>query len=262
MGRLIFIDAAGGHQHGGHHGQIAVSRSHHIRHHVPVIVLAGPDESALGTNHPGHRIVNQGIEIFNAQLLKLLPEFSVIDFLEDILERMIIFLGYGILGGEPQILPGVYGISEAGSGKAADGLLRVVDALQNPGSLELVNQFPCLGAVLGSEHQFRPAGPGHFDFCILIDVPIGMSGNRDGLRPVLHIGDDALHQDGGPEHSAVQYRTDGAVGALPHLLQVILLHPGPIGGYGGALHGNAVLQCGIGGIHRDLVIGGIPVLQA
>ena len=88
-----------------------------------------------------------------------------------------------------------------------------------------------------------------------------MAGNGDRLGPVLHIGHDSFYQNGRPEYGSVQNSADGAVGTLPHLFQVIFFHPGSIGGDSGALYGHAVLQRGIGRVHRNLVIRGIAVLQ-
>src|SRR5699024_7204206 len=84
----------------------------------------------------------------------------------------------------------------------------------------------------------------------------------DGLGPAGDVGVDALHQDGGPEHGAVQHGADGAVGGFPHFLEVIFLHAGGVGGDGGALDGNAVFFGGVGGINGHLVVGFIAVGQA
>ena len=261
VGSLVLVDAGGRHQHGGHHGQVAVGRGHHVGHDIPVIILAGPDEASLGADYPGHRIVYQGIEILDAQRLELLLVLRLKNLLKDILERMIIFLGNGVLSGEPQILLCVYCIGEASPGKAFDGLLRIVDALEDARSGELMNQLPDLDPVRPGEHQLSLARPGHLDLRILVHIAVCMAGDGDRLGPVLHIGHDAVDQDGGAEYRAVQDGADGAVGALPHLLQVIFLHPGSIGGDGGAFHGHSILQRGVGGVHRDLVVRGIAVLQ-
>ena len=203
VGRLVFIGTAGGYQHGGHHGQIAVGRRHHIGHHITVIVLAGPDEASFRADDPCHRIVYQCIEIFYTKLLKFLLVLGIIDLLKDILECMVIFLGNGILGGEPQVLLGINSISKAGSGKAGNGLFRIVDALKNSRSLKVMDQLSDLGSVLGGKYQLRPARSGHFDLRVFIDVPVSVAGNGDWLLPVAHIRDDSLHQNRRPEHSAV-----------------------------------------------------------
>ena len=114
---LILIDAAGRYQYGSHHGQIAVSGSYHIGHYITIIVLAGPDESALRTDDTGYGIIDQGIEICNAQFLEFCLVLVIIDLLENILEGMIVFFGNGVLGGEPQILLRIYGIAKACSSR-------------------------------------------------------------------------------------------------------------------------------------------------
>jgi hypothetical protein len=101
VGRLILIDAGGGNQYGGHHGQAAKSGSHHVAHYVAVIVFAGPDITALRTDNPGDGVVDQSVEIFNAGSLKFFLVFRVVDFLENILEAMVVFFRNGILSSEP-----------------------------------------------------------------------------------------------------------------------------------------------------------------
>ena len=92
MGRLILIDAGGGNQYGGHHGQTAKSGSHHVAHYVAVIVFAGPDITAFRTDNPSNGVVDQSVEIFNAGSLKFFLVFRVVDFLENILEAWSYFL--------------------------------------------------------------------------------------------------------------------------------------------------------------------------
>ena len=96
----------------------------------------------------------------------------------------------------------------------------------------------------------------------LVHVAVGVTGDGDGLFPVLYHGLDGVDQDGGAEHGAVQNGTDGAVGALPHLRQLgILLHALLVGGDGGALDRHTVFPGGIGGVHCHLVLGLIAVQQ-
>lgn len=52
------------------------------------------------------------------------------------------------------------------------------------------------------------------------------------------------------------------VGALPHLSQMVFLHPLGVGSDGGALHGHAVFLGGVGGVDGDLISGLIPPGQA
>ena len=135
---FIFISAVRAYQHGGHHGKITVSGCHHVTHYVAVIVLAGPDEAALGTDHARHGVVDQRVEILDAKLLKLCLILVVINLLEDVLEVVVILLRDGILGRKPEILLGVDGIAKACSCEAGNGLIRVVNALDDAAASKVV----------------------------------------------------------------------------------------------------------------------------
>ena len=84
-----------------------------------------------------------------------------------------------------------------------------------------------------------------------VHVAVGVTGEHDGLGPGGHIGADALADDGRAEHGAVQNAADGAVGALPHLMQVVFAHSLHVGRDGRALDGNAVLLGRERALHRD-----------
>ena len=86
---------------------------------------------------------------------------GVVDVLEDVLEGVVVLLGDGVLGGEPQVLPGVDGVLEAGAGEGGDGAVLVVLALEDAGALEVVDglaEGP--PSVLAGEDQLRLAGAG------------------------------------------------------------------------------------------------------
>ena len=88
-----------------------------------------------------------------------------------------------------------------------------------------------------------------------------MAGDGDGLLPVLHHRRDPLDHDGSAEHGAVQNGADGAVGGFPHLREPILLHTLGVGGDGGALYRHAVRFGRLGGVHRHLVMGALPLRE-
>ena len=113
VGGLILIFAVGAHQHRGHHGQGAEGGGNHVAHHVAVVVLAGPDEAALGADHPRHRVVDERIKVLDAQGVEGGLILGVEDGLEDVLEGVVVLLGDGVLGGEPQVLFGVNEIGRA-----------------------------------------------------------------------------------------------------------------------------------------------------
>lgn len=64
-----------------------------------------------------------------------------------------------------------------------------------------------------------------------------------------------------PEHRPVQDVPDRPVGRLPHLLQLELLDARLVGRDRRALDADAVLQDGVGGVDRHLVVGGVAVRE-
>ena len=112
------------------------------------------------------------------------------------------------------------------------------------------------------EDQLGLAGTGHAVLDVLVHVAVSVTGNGDGSPPALDHRLDALDHDGCAEDGAVEHRADGAVGALPHLVQVVLLHALGVGGDGCALDGNAQTLCGPGGVDGHLVVRLVPVLEA
>ena len=76
---------------------------HHVAHDVAIVVLAGPDHSTAGTDDTGDNIVDESIEIFNPA--RFIPRFIflVIDFLENVLEAMIIDFRDRVLRGKPEV---------------------------------------------------------------------------------------------------------------------------------------------------------------
>ena len=90
--------SVGRYQHGGHHCQRAEGGGNHVGHNVAVIVLARPDVSALTSDNAGDRVVDKGVEILYAKLLKLFLVVLFINILENELEGLIVFLRDSILG--------------------------------------------------------------------------------------------------------------------------------------------------------------------
>ena len=72
---------------------------------------------------------------------------------------------------------------------------------------------------------------------------------------------DAGDGDGCTEHGTVQHGADGAVRALPHLVQVVLAHTLHVGGDGGALDGHTQTLGGVGGVNGNLVGGLVAVRE-
>ena len=259
--RLILIHAARWDEHRGHHGQIAVRGRHHIWHHIAVIVLARPYKTALGTDHARDRVVDQRVEILDSQLLELRFVLGIVNLLENVLECMVILLGDRVLRREPQILFRVDRIAKARPRKAGDRILCVVDALYDAGAGKIVNQLPRLRAVLRGKDQLRLSPPRDLDLRVLVHIAVRMAGDRDRLRPVLHIRDNPLDQDGRAEHGPVKDRPDRAVRALPHLFQIILGHPRGVRRDRRTFDRHTVLFGRLRGIHRHLIIRLVAVLQ-
>ena len=93
-------------------------------------------------------------------------------------------------------------------------------------------------------------------------VTEGVSSNDDGLSPSWHESGDVLDNDGFSENSSVQLVSDGAIGGLPHLLEVEFLDSGLIRGNGGALDTNLVLLDGMSCVNGHLIVSLVSVLNA
>src|SRR3984957_2865110 len=91
--------------------------------------------------------------------------------------------------------------------------------------------------------------------------PAGGGADEDGLGPAGHEPRDAGPHDRLAEDDAAQDVADGAVRRPPHLLQPELGHPVLVRRDRGALDAHAVALDGVGRVHRDLVIGGVPLLD-
>ena len=88
-----------------------------------------------------------------------------------------------------------------------------------------------------------------------------MSADDDGLFPAGNKQGHIVADDGLSEDGAVEDVADGAIGRLPHLLQLELLHTLLIWSNGGALDSDLVLLDGISRLNCDLIISGITVLN-
>ena len=259
---LVLVVPLRAHQHRRHHGERPERTRHHVAHHVAVVVLARPDEAAVGLHHARHRVVDERIEVLDAGFLEARGVLGIVDLLEDVLETVVVLLRDGVLRGEPDVLLHVEGVLEAAACEALDGRVEVVHALGDARAVELVDELARLGAVGGGVDELHFAGTGNAQLRVLVHVAVGVAGDGDGLYPVVHARLDARHGDGRAEHRAVEQGADGAVGALPHLLQVVLVHARGVRRDGGALHGHAQALGGLGGIHGHLVVGGVAVLEA
>ena len=117
MCRFILIVSIRRREYAGHHSQGTEGCGDHVAHDITIIVLQSPYKATFTPDDSGYSIVNEGIEVFDALVLKLFLILFVIDFLESELERLIVLLTYGIFCTEPKILLCRKSIIEAGSGK-------------------------------------------------------------------------------------------------------------------------------------------------
>ena len=261
MRRLVLVHTTWGYQHGSHHGKRSTGRGYHIAHHISVVILAGPDKTALCLHNTCYRIVDQGIEILDTCRLKFILVLLVINLLENILKIMVILFRNGILGGKPQILFCIQRITKTRFGKAGDGLVRVVDSLEDSRTVKFVNGLADLCAILCCKYKFCLTFSRHLDLCIFIYIAVGMSGEGDRRRPVFHTGIDALYLDRGTENRAVQSCPDRTIWAFPHLFQIVLCHSCRIWGNGRTFYSHTIFFCRLRRIHCHLIIGLVPVLQ-
>ena len=182
--------------------------------------------------------------------------------LEQQLEGLVVVLGDGVLGGEPDILLHVQRVGEAAAGEGQDRVVPVVHGLQHAGAVEVVDRLAAqLRAVVVGEHQLRLTGAGDAVLHRLIYVAVGVAGDGDGLFPAGHHRLHTGNEDGGAEHRAVQRRTDGGVGGLPELLEAVLLLPLIVGGDGGALHAHVQALDGLRRLPGHGILRPVPVGQ-
>ena len=262
VGGLVLIYAGRAHQDACHHGQAAESARDHVAHHIAVVVLARPNKAALSLHHTRHRIIDERVEILDARLRERRSVFAVKDLLENVLEAVVVRFGDGVLRGEPDVLPRIKRIVETAARKTCDGRIKVMHALSNAGAAELMNERAGLPAVRRRVDKLHLARTGNEQLRILVDIAVRMTRQRDGLLPVAHARLNALAGDGRAEHRSVKDGADGAVGALPHLLETVFLHARGVGRDSGALHSHAqALRC-LGGIDGNLVIGGVTIGKA
>ena len=216
VSRFIFKVSVRRYQYRSHHGKRTKGRGYHIAHYVAVIILAGPDKSALCFHDSGYGIVDQSIEICDPCGLKFFFVLFVINFLENIFKGVVILFGDSILGGKPQILFCIQSVRETASGKAFNGRIQVMHTLSHSRSLEFMYQLSGFCSVLGGVDQFYFSRSRNDHFCIFIYVSIGMSCQSNGLLPVFYTGFNTFYHDRCAEYGTVQHRTDSPVRAFVH----------------------------------------------
>ncbi len=183
------------------------------------------------------------------------------DLIEDVLEASVVLLQDGVLGTQVQRPLLLQREVETAMREALDALVRVVHAHGHTIALEVIH-------VPGGGPAFL-RGEGHGELSLAFDHSVGgfvlvsesVAADHDGFGPAGHQAWDVIDHDGLAEHGAAEDVADGAVGALPHLLQAELLHACLVRGDGGALDANVVLLDRLGRVHGHLIVGGIAVLN-
>ena len=189
-------------------------------------------------------------------------ELFVEDLLEQDHELAVILLENGVLGAQVERPAHLERIVHRGPGEVADRVVEIVHAHVDPRGGRIIDFALDHLAIFAHEFEAQLAGTGKPDVGGAVLVAEGMAADDDGPRPARHESRHVAADDRRAEHHAAQDVADRAVGAAPHLLEAELLDPPLVGGYGGALDGNADLLGLFGGIDRDLVLGGIAALDA
>lgn len=147
-------------------------------------------------------------------------------------------------------------------GKVDDGSVSVEHAEGDSGALKVVDDL-LDGLALGrGPDELELALAGHDVVHGLVLVGVCVAADDDGLLPAGDEPRDVLADDGLAEHGAAEDVPDGAVGALPHLLELELLDSLLVGSDGSALDADVVLLDGVGAVDGDLVVGLVAVLHA
>ena len=181
---------------------------------------------ALGADDPRHGVVDEGVEVFDAQGLELLFVFGVVDLLEDILEvwsyclEMVSF----VANHRSCLVSMAYWKQDRAKELMDLSVLNCACSTPGPSNLFTVCQWAVRRRSVAGKHQLGLAGAGHAVLGRAVDVAKGVARDGDGFFPGAHHRRDTLDHDGRAEHRAVQNGADGAVGALPHLGKVVFLH--------------------------------------
>ena len=115
--------AIGGEQYAGHQAKAAIALGNHVRLHVAVVVLAGPDELARPFQGGGDQIVDQAMFVNDAGLAILGLEIIGVNFFEQILEAAVIGLQDGVLRRKIDRPAAIEAIVQAGAGEIANAML-------------------------------------------------------------------------------------------------------------------------------------------
>ena len=125
--------------------------------------------------------------------------------------------------------------------------------LEHASSLECVHNNLLVLTALAIEHKLGNARLIGTNLNTLIYISISVTSDSDRLLPILHCRMDARDGDRSAEYSTVENRTDCAVRALPHLVELIFVHALVVRCDGSTLHSNAKSLCSLGCVLCNLV---------
>ena len=153
-------------------------------------------------------------------------------------------------------------VVEGGAREVADRVVEIVHGHGDARARRLEHLALDHLAVLAGELERDGALAGELEVGGAVLVAVGVAADHERLGPARHQARHVLADDGLAEDDAAQDVADGAVGALPHLLEVELFDARLVGRDGRALDGDAVLLGGVGRVDGDLVVGLVAVLDA
>src|SRR5699024_10975569 len=263
--RLRLTDlAVRGEQHRGHQAQRAEALGHSVGLDVAVVVLTGPNVAALPLDGGGHHVVDEAVLVGDAGALELGPELPVEHLLEDVLERAVVGLEDGVLGGQVHRVAVLQSVVERGAREVLDGFGEVVHPHHDAALLGHIDDLVLDGlrAVCRRVGDGDLAGAGDAAVGGPVLVAERVTADDDRLGPARDVPRHVRDDDRGAEDRPAQDVADGAVGRAVHPREPELLHARPVGGDGGALDAHPVLLDRVGGVDRDPVIGGVTVLDA
>ena len=137
----------------------------------------------------------------------------------------------------------------------------VVLSLKNAAALKVIDGFSELASVSTGEDKLCLAGGGDSVFCSLVNVAVSVTRDGDRLLPVANGGLYRVDKYGRAENSSVKDSADSAVGALPHLAEVVFLNTLLVGSDSSALYRNAVFLRCVSAVKGHLILGSLAFYQ-
>jgi hypothetical protein len=109
----------------GHESEGTKSLSDNIGLYITIVVLAGPDDSSITLECLSNHIIDKSVLVVDSLGNKLILELLLVSFFKNVLEKTIILLENGVLGGKLEWHFSVKSVSHARLGKGLNGSLSV-----------------------------------------------------------------------------------------------------------------------------------------